>query len=225
MGGRSAEMPEKLSKPVVVLVEGSDEQLFLEGLFAHMGIADVEVIEVKGKDKFPSAFAAFVIDPGFSDVRSFAIVRDADTSVDASLQSVKDLLAKHNQPVPSSSGGFAQDGQRRVGVFIMPGNADSGMLEDLCLQTVADDPAMQCVEAAFTCIKSALLPSPQVDPVDLSIPYLPKNLSKSKALLFLATRYRPMSSVGWAAKHKVWKLDHPALTAFKSFVSDLIKVG
>ncbi len=213
----------KLLKPFVMLVEGNDEQFFFEGLLSHMALSNVEVIGVGGKDKFPAEFGAFVIAPGFADVQAYAIVRDADSDAAAALRSVQGLLKKHNQPVPPASGQYDGGGKRRVGLFIMPGNAESGMLEDLCLQTVADDPAMPCVDAAFTCIKKVLRMAPEVEPEDLSVPYLPKNLSKSRALLFLATRRKPMASVGWAAHNKVWKLDHPCMDTIKRFVSELAK--
>ena len=215
-------MPEVISAQVVMLVEGNDEKLFLEAFFSGMQINGVAVIDVKGKDNFRKAFAAFVLTPGFVNVRALAVVRDADYDANAAMQSVRDMLTEHRQPAPAGNKLFARNDERKVGVFIMPGSADSGMLEDLCMATVENDPAMPCVREAFECIKSKLTPKPEGEPENLSLPYLPRNLKKCLALLFLATRYKPISSVGWAARNGVWNLAHPCFDDFRNFIRELV---
>lgn len=38
----------------------------------------------------------------------------------------------------------------------MPGNAEEGMLEDLCLHTIANHPVLSCVEMYISCLRELL---------------------------------------------------------------------
>ncbi|TCJ90055.1 UNVERIFIED_ORG: hypothetical protein BDK47_13815 [Anoxybacillus amylolyticus] len=52
----------------------------------------------------------------------------------------------------------------------MPGDFQNGMLEDLCMFSVADQPVMECIDLFFQCIDQK--------------GYTPKNRSKSRAHIF-----------------------------------------
>ncbi len=64
----------------VILVEGTDECYFLSALMEHLRIYDIQVKPVGSKTKFNRAVEAFVLDPDFSKVECFALIRDADRS-------------------------------------------------------------------------------------------------------------------------------------------------
>ncbi len=124
------------------------------------------------------------------------------------------------------------------------------MLEDLCLKSVEDDPAMECVQEYFDCISDKL-------------DDLPKNISKAKARaflasrefledehfemigeclrggisddnfvenlsassvarihLFLASRYKPDLRLGEAAKVGYWPFDHPSFGSLIEFLKN-----
>ena len=81
------------------------------------------------------------------------------------------------------------------------------MLEDLCLKTVADHPAMICVNEFETCFNKLDEP--------------PKNSSKAKALAFLAAQPDSPSTVGRGAQKNCWNLDSPALDELKQFLNHL----
>ena len=122
------------------------------------------------------------------------------------------------------------------------------MLEDLCLESVADDPAMPCLEEYFRCLEEQLeagaFPSnPSKARVrafltsmewleEAHFEYLQKHLgeylselpdapSVAKVHAFLASRYKPDLDMGIAAKEGYWRLDHPAFALAKRFLSML----
>jgi hypothetical protein len=98
-------------------------------------------------------------------------------------------------------------GKPKIGIFIMPGNSDTGMLEDLCLETVKDHPAMECVNTFIDCVSK--LESP------------PNNLAKAKAQAFLAAMLNIVNSVGVAAQKQYWDFDSEVLTEIKTFLENL----
>lgn len=158
-----------LLKKKVIAVEGKDEVNFFDALLRYLGITDVEVRDVAGKENFKLKLPALVRMSGFSDV--LAVIRDADDDANGAFESIRDLLKKEGFEPPAQMNQFSE-GKPKIGIFIMPGNSDRGMLEDLCLKTVEDHPAMKCVKAFIDCA--------------LKLDEKPKNITKTKAQAFLA---------------------------------------
>ncbi|WJQ00192.1 hypothetical protein QT234_16645 [Geobacillus stearothermophilus] len=200
----------EITKSKVLLVEGQDEVNFFEAMLRKANKLDqVEIIEVGGKDKFRTEFPAIVNMTGFSQhVQSIGIVRDADENYMAAFQSVANVVERNGYTPPRDPNTFNSDGDVKVGIFIMPGNSENGMLEDLCLRTQADHPVMQCVEAFFQCIASK-----EIDQ--------PKNIAKAKSQVFLAAMPDIAKSVGLGAKKNYWNLDHDCLFELKQFLAEL----
>jgi len=213
-------MAETIKHPKVLLVEGKDEINFIGALLKHCNIDDIDIQEVGGKDNFPSQLAAFLLSFD-KQVQAYAIIRDADNGAASAFQSVVGLLQKQKEPVPTGPTQYAENDKRRVGVFIMPGNQSEGMLEDLCMQTVADHPAMNCVDGFIGCLEQALPIKHPNTPKTPGQSYFPKNLSKAKAQVFLSSQYESVSSVGLAAQKGYWNLDHTVLDDLKAFIRAL----
>ena len=190
----------------VIAVEGTDEVYFLDALLRHLKITDVEVRDVGGRDQFKSKLPALVRMSGFSDVRFLAIIRDADDDADAAFDSVRNILRDQRLEPPDRMNQFS-DGNPRIGVFIMPGNSDTGMLEDLCLKTVGEHPAMECVNAFSDCVAGLNNP--------------PKIMAKAKAQAFLAAMPKIANSVGVGAQKGYWNLDSDGLDDLRSFIDTL----
>jgi hypothetical protein len=212
---------EQLTKTKAILVEGLDEQNFFTALFKHLHRDDVDIILVGGKENFKNEFPAFLKRPDFYHITSYAIVVDADSSAANTFQSISNLLKKHGQPVPKKLNEHTSEGNQQTGVYIMPGDLDNGMLEDFCLKTVADHPAMPCLDNYFSGLKKVLTEKPENEPKDPRKFYFPKNLSKAKALGFLAALHEPFSSVGVAALNGYWNFEHSSLEELKSFLQKL----
>jgi hypothetical protein len=202
----------KITCSKILLVEGKDELSFFEELHKYLNLKagiDVQAKEVGGKDKFRVELPAFLNDPNIYQVTGYAIIRDADQSAKSALESIQKLLKNNNQPYPNNSGEFAGSDNFKVGIFIMPGNARRGMLEDLCLQSVKDHPLMPHVEEYMTHVKDKMQDN------------YPKNESKAKLQTFLAGMYETVSNVGLAARKGYWKFDHEAFSFLCNFLKML----
>lgn len=199
----------------VLLVEGNDEQGFFEALAKHMDLQigrDIELKAVNGKGNYKDEFQAFLNDPGFSNVTSYGLIRDADDNAQHAFISMQDILKGAHQPCPVQRGEFIYSNGRKikVGIFIMPSHgATKGMLEDLCLQAVQDHPIMPFVEEYITQVKHAMRDE------------APKNESKARILTFLAGMKRSIPYLGVAAGKGYWCLDSPAFDEIRAFMRDL----
>lgn len=213
-------MAQTLIAEKALLVEGQDEVNFFKALLKHCAITGVDVQKFDGKYNFNTKLPTFLNSYG-SQMRAYAIIQDADTNAEDTFQSIVNLLKKHGEPFPAQIGKYGENDKRRVGVFIMPGNREEGMLEDLCLQTVAEHPVMRCLDEYFSCLKEQL-PSRTLD--QLKNPdcyYFPKNPSKARSQAFLAGMYETFASVGVASLNGCWNFNHDILLDLKKFLSAL----
>ncbi len=191
----------------VLAVEGEDEKSFFSSLFEHMQMAVPDIRPVGGKDKFPRKIPALKATTGFDGVTQLGIVRDREG--DNALASIQNILRMHGLEPPVHHGEFSA-GHPKVGLFILPGQTIEGtMLEDLCLKTVEDHSAMQCVNDFSSCVAS--------------LETAPKNISKAKvqvfkAQTFLAAQPRIVDSVGLGAQKRYWDFDSPCLAELKEFL-------
>lgn len=196
-------MPELIRHNKIIAVEGRDDANFFNALLRHIKITDVDIREVGGKAQFKDKLPALFRTPGFSDVYIFAVIRDADQDANSAFESIRNLLKKEGFAPPAKINMFS-DNSPKVGIFIMPGNSEKGMLEDLCLKTVADNPAMTCVKPFMdSCLK-------------LKTP--PGNLAKASAQAFLAAMPEIVNSVGVGAEKGYWNFDSPILDELKNFL-------
>lgn len=208
--------PIRITSKKILTVEGKDEKNFFVIFLKHLSISDFQIEEVGGKDQFKNKFPALKLRPGFfhadgsTFVTHLAIIRDKNS--DDAFVSIREMLKKEGFTPPKSHGQFSQ-AKPKVGILIMPGDTVEGtMLEDLCMKTVEDHPAMKCVNEFASCVSD--------------LPESPKNISKSKvavfkAQTFLAAQPDVVDSVGLAAKKKYWNFESPALKELKEFLNNL----
>ncbi len=208
-----------IEKETLLLVEGRDEIEFFKALLKHINVRDnVQLIEVGGKHNFKNEFPALLLSPNFSIVRKYGIVRDADDSADNTFQSVIGMLNHHKQPAPKKSGDIIYSENIAAGVFIMPGNSEKGMLENLCLSTVADHPVSGCVDEYISCLKTNLKPENMPE----GKYSFPKNEAKAKMHAFLAGMNTFVPSLGIAAQKGYFNLDSETLDDIKTFLQKLV---
>jgi len=219
---RKSNSPGRITRDKILLVEGQDEVKFFETLLLHIGLREqIQVIEVGGRDRFIRGFPAFLLRPDFDQVLAYAIIRDADNNHSYTFDSIKGLLERHGQPCPKQHKEFASIDTLKVGIFVIPGNQETGMLESLCLQTVANHPAMACVDSLMACLPEHLEMKPESEARDSSRPYHPKNTEKARLLAFLACLHEPTTSIGLAAQKGYWPFDHEALSDLCNFLKKL----
>lgn len=204
-------MPITIEKPALLLVEGKDEVNFFNALLDDCKIPEVQIIEVGGKDKFKLEFPALLNLDGFSKVKSYAIIRDADNDANATLISIQNLLSKYQQPVPNDCGKFIENNGIRVGIYVVPGNKTEGMLENLCLDTVKNNPVLQCVDHYLFCLEEKLEQEK-----------FPRNRAKARMYAFLAGQNKLVPSLGLAAKKGYFNLRAEVLSDLRFFLKQLM---
>ena len=175
MTRKKSDKNSQIIKRKLLLVEGKDElNLFSELLIDLKLEQDIQIIDVGGKDKFQNSLAGLRRRTGFNTVASVGIVRDADDNPGGAFQSVCSALKNTGLPQPHRPLQRTDD-TPQVTIMVVPGIETKGMIEDVCLESVRDDPAMICVEQYFQCLAK------QRD-------ILPQNIAKARVHTFLASR-------------------------------------
>jgi len=207
---RQSGEPTVITQRKLLLVEGMDEVSFFTKLLEHLCIKDCQIAEVAGKHNFADRLPVLVRTPGFSDpsgpcVTHLAIVRDQDN--DDAFVSVRKIV-EDNKLVPPERVGTFGNGRPLVGIFIMPGcKVEGTMLEDLCLQSVAQRPAMRCVDSFSDCVST--------------LDSAPRIMSKARALVYLAAQREVVNTIGLGAQKGYWDFDAPCMDGLKAFLKHL----
>lgn len=202
--------PKQITQPKLLVVEGKEDELLFDALIRHLKLYDIQILAIGGKQELRKHLRAMVTTPGFNQVVSLAVVRDADHDPHAAFQSIQNALQGAHLPVPDCPllpvAKLLASGQKlQVVAMIVPGANRTGMLEDICLDAVAQDPAMRCLDQYFECLKTTHIP-------------LPGNTSKAKIQAFLASRPEPGKRLGEAAQADYFPWEHQAFDEVKRFV-------
>ena len=92
--------------------------------------------------------------------------------------------------------------------LVVPFGSNTGMLEDVCLQSVASDPKIKCVDDYFNCLEEASSERP-------------RTLAKARAHAFLASKEESDLRVGEAAQKGYWPFTSPAFSKLEQFLNVL----
>lgn len=201
--GRSGEL--KTAK--LLLVEGPDEYHFFTELVKKLDMPDLTIISYDGKDNFGNFVATLPKASGFRGVRSIGVVRDADEDANRAFQSVVDGLKLAGLPQPARVL-LSSQSNPNVTVAVVPPGESRGALEEMCLHSVVEDPAISCVDEYVRCLQSR-------------VPGLSAALGKVKLHAFLASRPSPDAKLGEATRYGYWPLEHIAFADIIAFVKGL----
>jgi hypothetical protein len=199
-----------INAPKQLLVEGRTAEILFRELVEHLKLTDVQIRDFGDINNLDDYLRTFSRLPGFVEmVRSLGIIRDAeDKPASAAFESVCGSLAVANLPIPSQLGTISGE-PFRTGVFILPNCVDSGMLENVCLESVGNEAEnkikLGCVDSFFACIETQGLS-------------LPKNLTKARTWAFLSSQDVSDPQVGRAAQKGIWPWDSVAFGQIKSFL-------
>lgn len=217
MAKAPAPKPKPITKEALLLVEGKDALNFFVALCNHLEFSpQPEIMNFGGVDEFRGFLEGLIGAKGFQDVKSIGIIRDAEKNAAAALQSVqsslKNAASKHNVDlaVPTEPETLVSDGQRAIGVLILPGHGRPGMLETLLCHTFAGTPENACVDAFFNCVAEARLG------------WAAERPDKARAQALIATQPLPHVSVGVAAKEGYWDLNHAVLEPVRAFLQSVV---
>ncbi|MCK4341715.1 MAG: hypothetical protein KAY37_08340 [Phycisphaerae bacterium] len=214
-GDKASEFPARIEKTKVILAEGADTYYFMFWAYQEFGASGIQVFDFRGVSNLRTYLKTFREIDGFANVESLIIARDAETDAGAALASVRAALADANLPAPAEAFTFA-DGKPRTAVMIFPGfdregkdkQLANGMLEDLCLATVANDKLMQCVDDFLTCS------------TDVGEQLTHPKKSRLHAYLAGKNDFAGLK-LGEATRAKAWNLAHKAVLPFKQLIQSM----
>ena len=206
----------------LLLVEGNDEYWFFIQLLRFLGLNkntesfDVQVIDIEGRTKFASSLSLLVKRPDFLQVHAVGFVRDAEENpANSSYKSMVSAIQKHlpSFPIPKI-GSITKSGNVACGIFIMPNNADAGMLEDMCLKSVAAQPLCRHVDSY---VSSAFTLLSDVDKKKY-------NTHKARVQTYLAGQVEIVNSLANAAKKHIWDFSSPVFSGISDYVRTLANI-
>ncbi len=197
----------ELSKPKLLIGEGKEEELFFTAFLTHLNISDVQVEQYGGKQALPSYLKTLPLRPGYLQIVSLGITRDADNFAQSAFQSICTSLSRASLPVSREPGEIAGSSPQ-VSILILPDNQNSGMLEDLCLAAIETDPVLQCVDEYLECVSK-------------TIRRKPNNMAKARVHAWLSSQIEPDKRLGEAAKANYWPWNSTRFDCLKQFLQAL----
>ncbi len=210
-----------LNAPKVLLVEGKDEQYVLPELLELAGIswpepAPVEVVETDGVTKLLDA--DFLGTAYWAPQRAvLGLLVDANGDVPARWARVRTLLAAIAPGFPQDldpNGVVHQpDGGPRLGVWLMPDNLRTGMLETLLLAIRNVDPAV------WAHVKATVEEARRV-----GASFREAHRDKAELHTWLAWQDPPGQALGTAAKAHHFDVASPSFTPFVAWFRRLFEV-
>ena len=211
MAKASTPKPKPITKEALLLVEGKDALNFIVALCNHLAFSpQPEIRNFGGVSELREFLNLLPRVSGFQDVKSIGIIRDAEGDAAAALQSVQSSLRNAGLTAPEEPAQLVSDGQRAIGVLILPGQGRPGMLETLLCDTFAGKPENACVDAFFNCVSEARQGWSAERP------------DKARAQVLITTQPLPHVSVGVAAKEKYWDLNHAVLEPVRAFLQSVV---
>jgi hypothetical protein len=191
-----------------VFCEGADDVAVVKGVADSIGLAELQIEGIGGKNNLRNFLREAKTRPEFSrnEVAAIGVIRDADNDPVAAFRSVCDALVGNGFKAPGHNGGFAADAIR-TGVLIVGPNAGKGMVEDLCLKSVSDRPEFACVDDYFRCIADK---SGRKD-----------FTAKARVRAWMASQTDFDVRVGKAAERGYWPWSSPVFDPVKEFLRQL----
>jgi hypothetical protein len=148
---------EKFKK--TLLVEGKDDQHVIWALCEKLGIPETfDVVNCEGIDNLLPQITVRLKQSG---IKAIGIIIDADLDVKTRYESLSALLSTHGFTFPEelpAEGLIVEADDVKIGVWIMPNNGLSGMLEDFIAFLVpGEDQLMPIVTETLTSIEEKQL--------------------------------------------------------------------
>jgi len=205
--------PIEIKKNKLILTEGADTQYFcIWGTKAYGVNEDKQVIDFGGISELSNKLKLLTVSPGFNNVTSLMIVRDAESNADSAFTSVKNSLKAVKLPEPIKPYEFVTNGYIKTAIAILPGMSSiensiekycNGALEDLCMSTITDNIMLGMVDNFLHEIRVNNYPL--------------NHFHKSRLHTYLAVKdsYVGMK-IGEAAKNKAWDWGHKNMDKLKN---------
>lgn len=206
-----------IRQPKLLIVEGSHECDFFTAWLKVLELNNIQVMPIGGKTLLPNSLASLVKQRPFLDgyVSSIVIVRDADDNPGGAFDSVCSALQQAGLPVPVRCLEMTSSRTPAVAIVVVPAETQNGALEELLIETVADDPVLALTRAFIDNAVTILRASNYREPP------APHKLGKAKIHAFLSTFTDPDKHLGTAAKAGVWQYEHKALASLLKILREM----
>ncbi|MCA6072488.1 MAG: hypothetical protein LE178_02995 [Endomicrobium sp.] len=208
-----------IEKTSILLVEGKDEVNFFDMLLKFLNIPNVQSIDVGGVYNFKNKFSVLSKQEKFRDVDKIAFIRDADKQAESALDSLKSSVQSADVRFSINDISLANNNNIKdingvcCGIYIMPDNQSSGMLEDLCIKYMKTDSICHCVEKYISCVRNNGGKNGEK--------FEFKNESKSIIFSYLSTKLADSPSIGRAAQKNVFDFNNKCFCDIKNFLSKM----
>jgi hypothetical protein len=195
----------KIEKTKLLIVEGEDERRFLNKWFIELEVTDIQVLPIGGKTKLLSELKILTTLHNFSNVESIGILRDADEDANAAFQSVCSALESCGLSRPSKVIERTTENPS-ISILILSGYLRTGSLEDIFIDSIRENPLMECIEQYFGCVNEKLNG-------------IPNQIGKAKVHTFLAANINdPDKRLGESIEADIWNLDSTAFKLLREFI-------
>ncbi len=137
----------------VVICEGKDDMAVIQGLVGHSQIGDLQLEQCGGRDNLGRYLTELPKRPDFArgEVETLAVVIDAESDGQAAWSKLTAAVSQGFGVTLTDQELFIGERPKIAG-FIVSRNSGRGMIEDLCLQAVSDQPGYACLELYFECL-------------------------------------------------------------------------
>lgn len=212
--------PTEIIKPIILLVEGYDEENFFRYYIKFLkqtnpvryaNLEDIQIICYEGISKLEICLKTIQVVTGSEAIQKIGIIRDAEDDAIASFATTQSNLRQANLEIPQQQLILTR-GNPRIVVMIVP-EQGSGSIEITFLESVNHDPAFHCVNQYINCLNPLY---------ESNVLVKSKNIHKTKLHAFLASRKEPNISIGGAAQNGYWNYNNPAFNRIKKFLEILI---
>ena len=188
---------ESISSKRIIVCEGSGDAALFKELIKVRALPHFDVfyprmdVDPGGRQGFAARIASMLFADGIGDTKGIAIFTDSDNDPNSSFSETRrKILEVDGCRAPNAPGVFVPqpNGLPPLGVFMVPGPAATGSLEDLCLEAMESHwPGhWPCVDSLCECAHMA--------------DWNPGKITKAKLRVMLATicKKDPNTSLTWA---------------------------
>mgnify|MGYP001029752010 CR=1 FL=1 len=209
--------PEKIEKKHLILCEGSDAVGFINNYLysqCRERCNEIQVANFGGNPDLRKFLELLRVTPGFSDLHSLLIIRDAEKDIRSALDQVRFALKDYHFAMPKTQGEW-EDGTPRTCFLLFPAlgrEIEAGTLEDLCMSILAE-PEVDKVTDRVDCFLDTL----RQDGLR-HFAYLHKTKLHT---YFSVTNNFVTKNVGVAAKAGAFNWSHPNLDPLKDCLSKM----
>ncbi|MFQ5981461.1 MAG: DUF3226 domain-containing protein [Candidatus Heimdallarchaeota archaeon] len=187
-----------IDKSILVLVEGRDDDHFLDALARDLGIRDtLQILRYNGKAELRDFLFAIKAVQGFEIVRSIGVTGDSDEHPERRVQSINNSIIAAGFHVPDSI--------LTTSFTLFPDPDTPGTVETLLLRAIEDHERMKCVEDFLNC----------------SFPNAQSYSDKSKLWSFLSAGKKPGFSLKTAFNSGEISRNHSAFSQIREFLEAL----